>query len=141
MTLFMTSFLCPIMLYKTIMRYHPHSIGPDKRCKMFDLSIWTIYPLLNSVPILHITKIIIWGKTNYKSLSEIFFMWPLNTVLLPGGLNSRFFQWVKHLIKSNTGELRGALVTQQYVCVYTSTKNRRSYTHTCCFSHSKIDDR
>ena len=141
MTLFMTSFLCPIMLYKTIMRYHPHSIGPDKRCKMFDLSIWTIYPLLNSVPILHITKIIIWGKTYYKSLSEILFMWPLNTVLLPGGLNSRFFQWVKHLIKSNIGELRGALVTQQYVCVYTSTKNRRSYTHTCCFSHSKIDDR
>lgn len=141
MTLFMTSFLCPIMLYKTIMRYHPHSIGPDKRCKMFDLSIWTIYPLLNSVPILHITKIIIWGKTYYKSLSEILFMWPLNTVLLPGGLNSRFFQWVKHLVKSNTGELRGALVTQQYVCVYTSTKNRRSYTHTCCFSHSKIDDR
>ena len=141
MTLFMTSFLCPIMLYKTIMRYHPHSIGPDKRCKMFDLSIWTIYPLLNSVPILHITKIIIWGKTYYKSLSEILFMWPLNTVLLPGGLNSRFFEWVKHLIKSNIGELRGALVTQQYVCVYTSTKNRRSYTHTCCFSHSKIDDR
>ena len=138
MTLFMTSFLCPIMLYKTIMRYHPHSIGPDKRCKMFDLSIWTIYPLLesiprlqskakllktkNSVPILHITKIIIWGKTYYKSLSEILFMWPLNTVLLPGGLNSRFFQWVKHLIKSNTGELRGALVTQQYVCVHFNKK-------------------